>query len=180
MKFFGSMRTRLGLALGAALAAAVAVVIVIPATFGSFSDQTTNSGNSAGLGTLLVTNGAGTCTGGGNNTSTCAAVISFNNFKPGDTRTYTVTLTNSGTLRGIYQMKLASATNHLGPNSNGVGTASDVGAQLNLEVTDNNSNVIYGVSACTGATSAGTHPLSSFTSNATLPPTTNTDSDNSW
>src|SRR5437588_2566678 len=109
LKNLGIGRTRLVLALGAAVAAATAVIIVIPATFGSFSDQTTNQNNSASLGTLLVTNSAGgaSCVGP-LASSTCTAVVSKGNLKPGDTVSNSVTLTNSGSLSGIYTMKLAS------------------------------------------------------------------------
>jgi spore coat-associated protein N len=176
LKKLGIGRTRVVLALGAAVAAAAAVIIVIPATFGSFSDQTTNSGNSVALGTLLVTNSAGgaSCTGA-LATSTCTAVMSISNLKPGDTVTNSVTLTDSGSLPGIYTMNLANvASVACTSNCGGVGGNADLKNQLNLYVTDG-TNTIYGA-ACTGSTAAGTNPLSGFTSATTLPPT----SGSSW
>lgn len=185
LKQLGIGRTRLVLALGAAVAAAAAVIIVIPATFGSFSDQTTNTNNSVALGTLSVSNGAGTCsndaTVGAGNASTCAAVVNLSNLKPGDVRTGSVTLTNSGSLRGIYAMNFANFASPAAcaSNCNGVGTATDLKGQLLVWVHDDKAgtpNTIYG-SDCSGGSGGGA--LSGFTTPANLPSTVNP-TDHSW
>ena len=182
-KFLGSFKARLALAIGAAGAASVMAVMVLPMTFGTFSDQTTNTGNAASLGTLLVSNskGGSQCTGSLQN-SVCSSVIGISNLKPGDTDSKTVTITNSGSLGGIYTMKLTGVQSFACSSAcGGVGTATTLADHINLFVSDEASRTVFGA-ACTGATGdpggAG-NALSQFTAAAQLLPTVD-NSDHSW
>ncbi len=153
-KFLGSFRVRLALAVGAAAAASVMAVMVLPMTFGTFSDQTTNTGNAAALGTLLVSNskGGSQCTGALQN-SVCSTVIGISGLKPGDTDSKSVTITNSGSLSGIYTMKLTAVQSFAcSSGCGGVGTSTALADHLNLYVSDELSRAVFGTAACTGST----------------------------
>jgi predicted ribosomally synthesized peptide with SipW-like signal peptide len=122
------------LALSAALIAAAGTLLGV-GSFASWTATTSNPGNSFATGSLHMSNSAGNCT---DVSGTCTAILTATNMKPGGPATTgTVTITNTGSLAGLYSL---SSTDAASPAGNTVCT------HIDLTITDDATpipNTIY-------------------------------------
>lgn len=87
-------------------AAAVSALALTPGTFGGFTSSTTNPGNSVESGTLTMANSAK-----GVAVVKATEALPLDNLQPGDSRSGSVEITNSGTLPADLKLAISNAIN---------------------------------------------------------------------
>jgi hypothetical protein len=122
------------LALGA-LASALAAVGLVVGSGADFTSATANPANTFSSGTLTHTN-----------SKNAAAVLTASAMKPGDTRTGSVTITNTGSLAGTFSLSKSNLTNPV------LGSGGErLSDQMDLTIKDGATTVYAGKVGALGA-----------------------------
>ncbi|MFN2581659.1 MAG: hypothetical protein ABR498_02835 [Candidatus Dormibacteria bacterium] len=185
-------RTFTGSTTRLALGGALIVIALAGVAFGAFaawSVTTENNSNTVSTGSVHHSNATQYTTGGalGNTTCTdttspasCGMIVTMSGMKPGDTKTGTLTISNTGTLASSFVMSQPS-------NATPTASSSESGhttlcSNLTLQIVDNegtpatlyNSGLVMGATtvtlkSSTGATSWASSASGVFTFTLTLP-----------
>ncbi|MGC3992979.1 MAG: hypothetical protein QM779_02430 [Propionicimonas sp.] len=162
-------RKRRGVALPVVIAGGLSSLLLafsLTPTFSALTAAITNSANTAGTGTLVMTETSSdmgtTCTSGATGSATCSTINKFGGntassgymaLKPGGSVTSTVTIKNSGTVdASTFTMGGGTCTMSTNGTVNGSATQAQLCGKFNLVITAGGTSVYTGTAAAFAGT----------------------------